>query len=126
MLHSVDKPNYCLQKVYFVVLPSKLSLCFSHFGFQIYCAFAYSLGVKCPRAKPNRNSFMLFGLKHKSDKVFCFCLLVLGIFHLFTRSSYSFSSQKALEDMERVKNNRITEFHFFFVVGGGITLPKKY
>ena len=70
--------------------------------------------------------FYAFWLEtEKVIKYFAFCLLVLGIFHLFTRPSCSFSSQKALEDMERVKNNRITEFHFFLVVGGGITLPKK-
>lgn len=123
MLHSVDKPDYCLQKVYFVVLLSKLSLSVSHILALRYIARSH---IRLAKGGASPKFFYAFWLETgKVIKYFAFCLLVLGIFHLFTRPSCSFSSQKALEDMERVKNNRITEFHFFLVVGGGITLPKK-
>ena len=126
MLHSVDKANYRLQKVYFVVLPSKLSLSISHILALRYIARSHIRLESSGQGRSLTEILLCFlAWNRKSDKVFCFCLLVLGIFHLFTRPSCSFSSQKALEDMERVKNNRITEFHYFLAVGGGITLSKK-
>lgn len=113
-LYSVDKAYNRVQKFYF-----------SHYGSQIDCAFAYSLGAKCPRAVPYLSSF-LFSWNRKLKWSILILFAGPRDFPSFDKIFLFFSPPRGLLKIwNGWKKNWITEFHFFFVVGGGIRLPKK-
>ena len=70
MLHSVDKVNYRVQKVYFVVLLSKLSLSISHILALRYIACSHIAWRQVSKGGASPKFFYAFWLETEKVKYF--------------------------------------------------------